>query len=313
MEFPCGILAILIKFIALYTLISRKSCYVPVTNIERHPEMTHVPVGRYDGQGPLPVTGRDRQGAGPCARPTDRHEAGWPDPERSAFPVRFAESDGTEDGAAVPEVRPFRAEDVSFVASLSMARVSGTDLSSCLQGRAVHSGFSERESGPDGQEGAPNRDGEQSDFLFGTDRTRKGMLVRPAPWCDRRVVTCSGASLGGVCGRLTRVVPLGFRLEPNAAHAAKRPRFSCTSAVAKVPGKSSRKRRSSRGRPPWPLIRELSAVAGTGGRPNLSSHEDGAGVASRLARLSVGRSPAAGSEPQRKRTTVAFRALVSAA
>ena len=260
-----------------------------LTNIERHPEMTHVPVGRYDGQGLLLVTGRDRQGAGPCVKPTDRHEAGWPDPERSAFPVRFAESDGTVDGADVPEVRPFRAEDVPFVASLSMARVSGTDLSSCLQGRAVHSGFSERESGPGGQEGAPNRDGGQSDFLFGTDRTRKGMLVRPAPSRHRRAGTCSGASLGGVCGRLTSVVALGCRVEPGACHAADRSPLGHTSTARMAPGKSGRQCRSSLSRPPWPPSSELGVIAGTGGRPSPSSKEDVARVASRLVRLFLAR------------------------
>ena len=213
---------------------------------------------------------------------------------------RFAESDGA-------------AEGVPFVASLSLALVGWTGLSSCLQGRAVRSCFSERESGPGRLEDAPTLDAKVSDVIFGSDRTRKFMLASPALSCNRRAGTCSGTSLGGVCGRLTSIVALGCRIEPVAYRATNRLHFSCTLAAAMAPDKSGRQRRSSGGRPPRPPTRELNAVSGNGGRPSPFSHEDGAGVASRHARRSVDQSPAAGLEPQRKRTTVAFRALVSAA
>ena len=44
-EIPGRILESLTKIVTLYTQTSRISCYAPVKNIERHPEMTHVPVG----------------------------------------------------------------------------------------------------------------------------------------------------------------------------------------------------------------------------------------------------------------------------
>ena len=245
-----------------------------------------------------------------CASSMDRREVGFTESGGFPFRRRLADKDDLEDWQ---ESWPFTAVDVLFAASLSMAWLSRTGLCSCLLGRATRYGFSGHGRGPAGHGGAPNLDGKVSDVIFEADRTRKAMLVRPALSCNRRAGTCSGASLGEVCGRLTSAVPLGLRLEPGAAHAGKRRHGSYTLAAAKAPDKSSRMRRSSRGRPPWPSIRELSAVAGTGGRPSPSSHEDGAGAASRLARLSAGRSPAAGLEPPRTRTTVAFRALVSAA
>lgn len=69
-----------------------------------------------------------------------------------------------------------------------------------------------------------------SDVIYGADRTRKVMPVRHALSCNRRAGSYSGASLGGVCRRLTRVVPLGGRIEPDATHAAIRPHSAQCSA-----------------------------------------------------------------------------------
>ena len=248
--------------------------------------MTYVPVGRYDGQGLSPVTGRDRQKAERCLQPMDRREVGFTDSGGFPFRRRLADKDDLEDWQ---ESWPFTAVDVLFAASLSMAWSSRTGLCSCLLGRATRHGFSGHERGPAGHGGAPNLDGKVSDFIFEADRTRKAMLVRPALSCNRRAETCSGASLGEVGGRLTSAVPLGLRLEPDAAHAGKRRHGSYTLAAAKEPGKSSRKRRSSMSRPPWPPSSELGVIAGTGGRPSPSSKEDGARVASRLVRLFLAR------------------------